>query len=586
MMLPAQPLTVAKPRHWAVFTAVLVFTIYTLYSFAIYCSRTLEGDPANHILAGEMFGTPKALVERGIKPLYHGPGETGWDGQFYYYMANDVFARKDTAQHIDAPPYRYQRVGLSMYVATMAVLTKRAWVSPVFFLGCYFALIFAATWCGARLFARYSANPLLILFWAGSVGTQITLFNALPDAAADAFLIIAVSLLLKGRTGWALLPFALSGLSREVYALFPAMIVLFTLIEHVVAARGTGTSLVTRVVRAVTTWHPNHALVLPVLVVVLWQAYVIHHFGIYPSSQAAGILGSPFVAWFRYLVSGIAGHHILVGDSADARREVIALLFFAAVLLTGFYVAVRTALWRQAATPFSAIVRGLAGALVLLALMYACFGKTVIMHYTGYIKALALFLFAVPFLSCFMPLGTAKRKAMLVLLAFAVSYTTWYNFMARLLPRPVDSRYATLSYTSRQDRLECLNRYDAEVKVTAMQLSRVTTLSRIFGRPDELVLDVELTNTTDKPFQSSRNFGGTYMSYQWVDAKGAMIQDGARSALPAPLQPGQSVALKLYSTIPQVRGATIMLSPVQEGCAWFYLANPNVAKALVISVGK
>ena len=75
------------------------FLLFTILSFWVYLERTLEGDINNHILAGEMFGTPSELVQKGIKPLYHGEGQTGWDGQFYYYMANDLLGLKDTAVH-------------------------------------------------------------------------------------------------------------------------------------------------------------------------------------------------------------------------------------------------------------------------------------------------------------------------------------------------------------------------------------------------------------------------------------------------------------------------------------------------------
>jgi len=67
-------------RH--VFIIYLVFAIYTIGSFAIYLERTKQGNINNHILAGEMFGTPVELETRGITPLYVGPGQTGWDGHF------------------------------------------------------------------------------------------------------------------------------------------------------------------------------------------------------------------------------------------------------------------------------------------------------------------------------------------------------------------------------------------------------------------------------------------------------------------------------------------------------------------------
>ena len=100
-------------KNCNIFIVFAVFAIYTIGSFTIYLNRTLEGDINNHILAGEMFGMPKDIKARGIKPLYYGAGQTGWDGQFYYYKSNDIYGLKDTARYIDAPTYRYQRIGMS-----------------------------------------------------------------------------------------------------------------------------------------------------------------------------------------------------------------------------------------------------------------------------------------------------------------------------------------------------------------------------------------------------------------------------------------------------------------------------------------
>ena len=139
---------------------VLIFLTYTLGSFCIYLERTLNGNINNHIFSGEMFGVPVDLKERGIKPLFYGPSQTGWDGQFYYYMSNDILALKDTASHIDSPSYRYQRVGLSLYAATVAKILGMDWVSPATYFISYLFLILAATWSGHSSFQELECIQL------------------------------------------------------------------------------------------------------------------------------------------------------------------------------------------------------------------------------------------------------------------------------------------------------------------------------------------------------------------------------------------------------------------------------------------
>ncbi|WP_204321717.1 hypothetical protein, partial [Streptococcus pneumoniae] len=60
----------------------LIFLATTFIGFNLYLNGTLKGDINNHILAGERHGTPAALRERGISPLYRGASQSGWDGQF------------------------------------------------------------------------------------------------------------------------------------------------------------------------------------------------------------------------------------------------------------------------------------------------------------------------------------------------------------------------------------------------------------------------------------------------------------------------------------------------------------------------
>ena len=275
-------------RNRTNFIVVLIFLTYTLVSFGFYYVRTLNEDINNHILAGETFGVPADLKERGIKPFYNGPGETGWDGQFYYYMSNDILALKDTASHIDAPSYRYQRVGLSLYAATVAKVLGMDWVSPATYFISYLFLILAATWAGAQLFSKVGVHPALILLWSLSVGTQITLFNALPDAAADAFLILALSALYAKRYALSVIPFAFAALSREVYVLFPSFVLLFFLINLISDARASKDGSLKDLACRLLEWKSYYWLALPGLVAIIWHIYVVRHFGVSPAEQATG----------------------------------------------------------------------------------------------------------------------------------------------------------------------------------------------------------------------------------------------------------------------------------------------------------
>lgn len=569
------------------FLVALAFVIYTLFSFGIYETRTLDGDINNHILSGDMFGVPAALKEHGIKPLYYGAGNTGWDGQFYYYISNDIFALKDTSVHIDAPSYRYQRVGLSLYVATISALLGNNWVSPATFFISYFCLILVATFVGARLFMRFGANPALILLWSLSIGTQITLFNALPDAAADAFLILALGALFSGRVKLSIIPFVLSGLSREVYVLFPSFIFALYVFNSFRSARASGGAGIKELVRHFLVWKNYYWLLLPGLVAVFWNVYITRHFGVSPASQAHGILGLPLVAWTEYLLSGLRGNHKLIGSGIYAYAEAGSLVLFLLVLGTAFWISGRAL--KEYFSKTSPAMGGVALATIFFVFLYICFGPTVIMHYTGYFKALAIFFFLIPLLLAATGVAGLAKILVYILLFISLLFTTIYNMKVRILPVAYnDEQYTKMRNISNKPRVECFGKYDAEIKVNAISINSSSALFNFFGRGDQVIVDLELKNTGDYPFWSTPNFGSVFMSYHWIDSKGKVIQDGVRSVISGGLLPGQSKQVTVVSNMPANPRDDIllMLSPVQEGCAWFYLGNPKYSSDVKLKIKK
>ncbi|MDN4061351.1 hypothetical protein QPK31_24325 [Massilia sp. YIM B02769] len=563
-------------EKWRASLAVgFVFLSVTLVLFSFYNARTLKGNIDNHILPSEMFGMPEDMRAHGLTPLY-GPKESGWDGQFYFYMSNDILGVKDTAKHIDAPSYRYQRIGLSLYAAIVAKVTGRDWVSPTTFFVSYLALVFAATLAGARLLQRYGAHPAWMLLWSFSVGTQLTLFNALPDAAADAFLILALFLVFTNRVGWSFIPFAFAALSREVYALFPSAILGFVILSSL---KGPG---VARRLSEQLIGKRYVLLLIPGIVAVAWNVYVTRHFGASPSSQAHGILGLPLAAWAQSM-------NVALHPASDGGRlrlgsfEFFSLAFFLLVLVAALRTAANTIRLPQG--PLRPVVHGVAASLALFALLYACFGPTVTGHFSGYFKAVAVFFFLIPLLVALTGTGGTLKRLLYGLLVLALLHTSSGNLGQRVFASPGNiDKFTRMSALTETRRFECFGTYEADVKVNRITLIKTTPWGALFGGGDQIVVNVALTNTGQHPFVSSTGFGSVFMSYHWNDAKGATVVDGIRSALPRAVEPGHTVDVDVVTPVPPRAGLTLRLSPVQEGCAWFYQANPKVGAGLPLAI--
>ena len=580
-MRSVQRLLAFLGRNRTIFIVALIFLTYTLLSFGFYQARTLNGEINNHILAADMFGVPADLKERGIKTLYHGPVESGWDGQFYYYMSNDILGLKDTASHIDTPSYRYQRVGLSLYAAIVAKILGRDWVSPTIYFLSYLLLILAATLAGAHLFSRLGIHPAFILLWSLSAGTQVTLFNALPDAAADSFLILALAAVYAKRYALSVIPFAFAALSREVYVLFPSFILLFHCINLVSEIKGSREWGLRAVVSRFLQWRHYYLLALPGLVAVIWHVYVTQHFGAPPVTGAGIVLGYPLAAWTDYFLSGIKGNHLFVGPGLPAYAEAGSLLLFLTMLAAALWISIYIYIKRyQSVSPE---IRGLVLTALCFIFLYASFGPVVIKHYTGYLKAAAVFFFLIPLLLIATDAIRKKQVFVYLLLVIAFSFPAYYSMKVRILPFSGvnDDQYTKMSTVTKTQRIECFDRYEAKIKVKGIEVVKRNFLQHFFGAGDKVVINLELKNTGQYPFVSSQNFGSVFMSYHWIDETGKVITDGVRSAIPGILRPGQSAEISVVSNLPDVHGDRLLkLSPVQEGCAWFYLSNPNISQGL------
>jgi hypothetical protein len=263
--------------------------------------------------------------------------------------------------------------------------------------------------------------------------------------------------------------------------------------------------------------------------------------------------------------------------------EVVMLVMFLLVLVAALVVSVR-ALRTPDASPQ---LRGVALSAAFFAVLYASFGLTVTGHYTGYFKAAAVFFYLIPLMMAALRARGASKQAILAVLLVSLVFTSAVNLVSRILVKSFnEDKYTHMAAFTEARRFECFGSYDASMHVNSVHLIEPTRMASLFGRPARLVVNVALTNTGTHPFISSRNFGSVFMSFHWVDAAGKVVLDGTRSALPAPIAPGATANVDVITAIPTGFGpVSLKLSPVQEGCSWFYMSNPAVVSDVPLSLG-
>jgi hypothetical protein len=180
-----------------------------------------DGHSARDLVhVGQLFigrSTVSQAITRGPVPA---SSYTGFDGQFYYFMAIDP---RGAAPYIDYPSYRYQRIGYAL-AARAAALGRRELV-PQGLLTVNLLAIFAGTLALAAWLAHRGLVVWPAAVWGLHPGQLLSISSDLSDAAGYGVAAIAIWM----RDRWLLpsgLVFGLAGVTRETTLIFPGLLLL------------------------------------------------------------------------------------------------------------------------------------------------------------------------------------------------------------------------------------------------------------------------------------------------------------------------------------------------------------------------
>ena len=248
-------------------SAPLLITVaaYLLILFAIL--RTFAFNPTGLIRIMDHYHAPRFWTESDI--IQTG---TGYDGQFFYYLAHDPLLRDDDPEaFLDYPAYRYGRI-LYPTLAWMAALGRPERL-PWTLIGVNLLAVLVGTAAAVDIASSLGVSRWLALGFAFSPAVLIGMIADLAEPTAYALVIVGVALHLRNRHGGAGLVLALGTLARESSLLVPLGFAL-----HAAARRAWG--------RAV-------AYALPLAIPLAWHLWVWARLGALPTVQAPTNFGLP-----------------------------------------------------------------------------------------------------------------------------------------------------------------------------------------------------------------------------------------------------------------------------------------------------
>lgn len=548
-------------------TVSIVVIAFCATAMFFYLAGEIRGALAWHVLPAAFFGMPESLTAHGLKVLYSMPGLVGWDGQFYYDVANDLRLGHDTLIHIDSPVYRYQRIGLALAANLAALVTFQHWVTPFTYWATNVLLVASGTYALGTLLQRLNLPAPLALLWALGAGIQVTVLNGLPDAAADAFFLLALAFLM-GRhliVYAALMTMAI--LARETFAVAAGGVFLLQVFRMLAARRSGATQP--------QSFAHLCFIALPGCALVAWQLFLRFRFGHFPSQEpgiAGALINLPFVGWWQTVIGTFAGHQVYFDGNVPWTERWLEPAH--GVLLIGSIAASWVLLTRRQGL---ALEREIGAALLPFAVLSTTLGPIATGYWTGYLKATSILL--VPVIAS-MARRSWSTKAAVTALLCAYIVVQQGAFWERVKP---DDSAAAEQFSSVEAvinkpaksfpaTLPCLGDYRSALALRKIERFDVNPIFRtLLRRRPRFKLDVDVTNTTAKPWAFAQTAGSTNLVGRWVrHDTNEEIGQTRRAVLAEPLLPGQTRRFSLVIDVPGYADRSdLVITMIQDGCAWF-----------------
>lgn len=257
--------------------ALLFYSAVIIVTVSFFGNRDLR----DFALIGKPF-INKSQASPVIKPdpnySYY---ETGYDGQFVYYIALDP---ANARYYMDSPSYRYSRI---LYPAVAGLFSfGNPKLVPLTLVLVNLVAVVVGTWAIADWCRRRNLSPWFGLVYALYVGQVIGFTLDVTDLSAYALVALAIYLLERWphRLGLVAVVFGLAGLARETTLVFPVLYAVSFFLNW-----GGNTKW--------TYSLPKKLLFLIVAVspALLWQGFLLLWLGNWGANAGASLVWLPFL---------------------------------------------------------------------------------------------------------------------------------------------------------------------------------------------------------------------------------------------------------------------------------------------------
>ena len=214
----------------------------------------------------------------------------GFDGQYYYFVAQDLLVQRDFHQYMDRPGFRYSRIVYMASAALASAITGLSIVSTLVLVN-ILGILLGAFYFG--LIVRKYGFPLYFTgFYILLSGLVFGVLRDLPDPLAMGFSLAALYYWREGRLGPSLTFLALGCLTKQTTLAFVGIFLFDALVLQ-------------RQVRK------SFLVCLSVVPFLGWQFYVNHQLGLPMSLGSEGLIRWQPLDIFRDYAATIQRSHSL-----------------------------------------------------------------------------------------------------------------------------------------------------------------------------------------------------------------------------------------------------------------------------------
>jgi len=197
--------TFQSPWTWALLAALLVLG---------WQSLTVQANFAGNWTGLFRTGAEMRVPPRLAAATWRNLNPTGYDGQFYRYLAHDPFLRRDTADYIDGPVLRARRILVPLAAWALACgdesRVDAAYVAVI-------ALwIFAGVWWTSRLSLFHGRSAAWGLAFLAIPAAPVAMDSMTVDVALAALTVCFVWQFRSGESRWLWWTLAAAALVRDI----------------------------------------------------------------------------------------------------------------------------------------------------------------------------------------------------------------------------------------------------------------------------------------------------------------------------------------------------------------------------------